>query len=136
MSRSLNKCMLIGNVGQSPEVRSTQSGSRVARLSLATNRSWTDAAGSKKEETQWHTCQFWGRLCDVVEQYVKKGDRLYVEGRIEYRSVEKDGEKRYYTDVVVSELVMLGATGGKGEAHESAPTANESGSDADEDLPF
>ncbi|MDH3424888.1 MAG: single-stranded DNA-binding protein, partial [Gemmatimonadota bacterium] len=85
MSRSLNKVMLIGNVGNDPEIRATGSGARVAKLSLATNRSWTDRnSGQKNEKTEWHRLTFFGRLVDVVEQWVKKGDRLYVEGRIEY----------------------------------------------------
>ena len=109
MSRSLNKVMLIGNVGMAPEVRTTSSGNRVAKVSLATNRSWKDGSGQQKKKTEWHRLTFFGRLVDIVEQWVKKGDRLYVEGRIEYSETEKDGEKRYWTDIVVNDLVMLGS---------------------------
>ncbi len=114
MSRSLNKVMLIGNVGSEPEIRATSSGSRVAKLSLATNRQWKDGSGQQQEKTEWHRLTFFGRLVDIVEQWVKKGDRLYAEGRVEYSQTEKDGQTRYWTDIVVSEMVMLGSTGGGG----------------------
>ncbi len=115
MSRSLNKVMLIGNVGNDPEIRATASGARVAKLSVATNRSWTDRnSGQKNEKTEWHRLTFFGRLVDIVEQYVKKGDRLYVEGRIEYSQTEGDQGPKYWTDIVVNEMVMLGSSGGAG----------------------
>ena len=115
MSRSLNKVMLIGNVGNDPEIRATSSGARVGKVSLATNRSWTDRSGQKKEKTEWHRLTFFGRLVDIVEQYVKKGDRLYVEGRVEYSQTEGEGGTKYWTDIVVTEMVMLGSSGGGGE---------------------
>src|SRR6056297_1257967 len=116
MSRSLNKVMLIGNVGSDPEIRSTSSGARVGKVSLATNRSWQGRDGQTQEKTEWHRLTFFGRLADIVEQYVKKGDRLYVEGRIEYSQTQDDkGNTRYWTDVVVNEMVMLGG-GGPGGA--------------------
>ena len=111
MSRSLNKVMLIGNVGNDPEIRALSSGARVAKVSLATNRTWSDRAGAQQERTEWHRLTFFGRLVDVVEQWVKKGDRLYVEGRIEYSQVEGEGGTRYFTDIVVNEMVMLGSSG-------------------------
>ena len=114
MSRSLNKVMLIGNVGNDPEIRATSSGARVAKVSLATNRTWSDRSGQQQEKTEWHRLTFFGRLVDIVEQWVKKGDRLYVEGRIEYSQTEGEGGPRYWTDVVVNEMVMLGSTGGGG----------------------
>ena len=86
MSRSLNKVTLIGNLGNDPEVRSTTGGNRVATFSLATSRSWNDAGGAKQEKTEWHRCVVWNtknsQLADIVEKYVKKGDKIYVEGRI------------------------------------------------------
>ncbi|MDB4907291.1 MAG: single-strand binding protein [Gemmatimonadetes bacterium] len=117
MSRSLNKVTLIGNLGNDPEVRSTTGGNRVATFSLATSRSWNDAAGAKQEKTEWHRCVVWNtkssQLADIVEKYVKKGDKLYIEGRIEYRQwQDKDGQTRYSTEINVRELIMLG--GGKG----------------------
>ena len=113
MSRSLNKVTLIGNLGNDPEVRSTTGGNRVATFSLATSRSWNDAAGAKQEKTEWHRCVVWNtkgsQLADIVEKYVKKGDKLYVEGRIEYRQwQDKDGQTRYSTEINVRELIMLG----------------------------
>jgi single-strand DNA-binding protein len=112
MSRSLNKVMLIGNVGNDPEIRATSGGARVAKVSLATNRSWSDRSGQTQEKTEWHRLTFFGRLVDIVEQWVKKGDRLYVEGRIEYSQTEGEGGPKYWTDIVVNEMVMLGSTGG------------------------
>ncbi|HUF69363.1 MAG TPA: single-stranded DNA-binding protein [Longimicrobiales bacterium] len=116
MSRSLNKVMLIGNVGADPEIRVTNSGVKVAKVSLATNRTWTDRSGQQQERTEWHRLNFWDRLADVVEQYVHKGDRLYAEGRIEYSQTEDDkGTVKYFTDIRVFEMVMLGSqTGGGG----------------------
>ena len=112
MSRSLNKVSLIGNLGNDPEVRSTTGGNRVATFSLATSRSWNDASGARQEKTEWHRCVVWNtktsQLADIVERYVKKGDKLYVEGRIEYRQwQDKDGQTRYSTEINVRELIML-----------------------------
>ena len=98
MSRSLNKVMLIGNVGSEPEIRQTPSGAKVAKVSLATNRTYTDRSGQQQEKTEWHRLTFWDRLADIVEQYVHKGDRLYVEGRIEYSQTEDEqGNARYWS---------------------------------------
>jgi single-strand DNA-binding protein len=150
MSRSLNKVMLIGNVGNDPEIRATSSGARVAKVSLATNRSWTDRnSGDKKEKTEWHRLTFFGRLVDIVEQYVKKGNRIYVEGRLEYSKTEGEGGTKYWTDIVISEMVMLGTTGGTGDfgggsgGHGGAGFGEGGGggqppaaSEPDDDLPF
>ena len=119
MSRSLNKVTLIGNLGSDPEVRSTTGGNRVATFSLATSRSWNDASGAKQEKTEWHRCVVWNSkastLADIVERYVKKGDKLYVEGRIEYRQwQDKDGQTKYSTEINVRELIMLGSGRGGG----------------------
>lgn len=112
MSRSLNKVMLIGNVGAEPEVKTTGGGTRIAKVSLATNRVYNDRSGQRQEKTEWHRLTFWDKLADLVEQYVKKGDRLYVEGRIEYSTSEDDkGQQRYFTDIIVLEMVMLGGSG-------------------------
>jgi single-strand DNA-binding protein len=115
MSRSLNKVMLIGNVGQDPEIRSTGKGTRVAKFSLATNRSWTDGSGQKQEKTEWHRCTAWAKLADVIEQYVRKGQRIYVEGRIEYSQTQDDqGGVRYWTDIQVDQMIMLSGGAGAG----------------------
>ena len=143
MSRSLNKVMLIGNVGSEPDIRATSSGTQVAKVSLATNRQWKDGSGQQKEKTEWHRLTFFGRLVDIVDQWVKKGDRLYVEGRIEYSESESDGHKKYWTDIIVSEMVMLGSTtggggGGRGGDFQSDPSPAPAPpiSEPDDDLPF
>ena len=149
MSRSLNKVMLIGNVGNDPEIRATSGGARVAKMSLATNRSWSDRSGQTQEKTEWHRLTFFGRLVDIVEQWVKKGDRLYVEGRIEYSQTEGEGGTKYWTDIVVNEMVMLGSTpggsggGGGGGGRQSGGYSGGGGGDSepalnepDDDLPF
>ncbi len=143
MSRSLNKVMLIGNVGSEPDIRATSSGTQVAKVSLATNRQWKDGSGQQKEKTEWHRLTFFGRLVDIVDQWVKKGDRLYVEGRIEYSESETDGQKKYWTDIIVSEMVMLGSTAGGGggdrgggsQSDPSPPPAPPI-SEPDDELPF
>lgn len=130
MSRSLNKASLIGNVGQEPEIRTTNNGSRVATFSLATSRTWSGPSGDKQEKTEWHKCVVWNAqrgsgLVDVVEKYVRKGEKLYVEGRIEYRQFQdKEGQTRYVTEINVRELMLLGGRGGAGgggEGEASAP---------------
>jgi single-strand DNA-binding protein len=150
MSRSLNKVMLIGNVGAEPEVRTTPGGTKVAKVSLATNRTFTDRGGQQQEKTEWHRLTFWDRLAELVEQYVHKGDRLYVEGRLEYSQTEDEkGVARYWTDIVVREMVLLGQGGAGGESggrrsEQSAPPrrrpAPSSGpfpmGEEDDDLPF
>ena len=125
MSRSLNKVTLIGNLGADPEVRSTTGGGRVATFSLATSRSWNSPSGEKQEKTEWHRCVVWNSkvstLADIVERYLKKGDKVYVEGRIEYRQwQDKEGQTRYTTEINVRELLMLsGRAGGGGEGYDS-----------------
>lgn len=152
MARSLNKVMLIGNVGNDPEIRTTGAGTKVANVSLATNRTWGGQNGQERQEkTEWHRLTFFAKLADVVEQYVKKGDRLYVEGRIEYSDNGKEGDqKRFYTSIVVQEMVLLGNGGAEGGApvgsrsggqqrRQAAPAASTVGqafSADDEDLPF
>jgi single-strand DNA-binding protein len=116
MSRSLNKVMLMGNLGNDPEVRSTPGGGRVASFSLATSRVWNDQSGTKQEKTEWHKCIAWNqgtqKLADIVEQYCKKGKPVYVEGSIEYRQwQDKEGQTRYSTEIRVRELILLGGRG-------------------------
>jgi single-strand DNA-binding protein len=155
MSRSLNKVMLIGNVGSEPEIRTTAGGTKLAKVSLATNRVFNDRSGNKQEKTEWHRLTFWDKLADLVDQYVKKGDRIYVEGRIEYSQTEDDkGNQRFWTDIVVQEMLLMGgsAGGGGGGGYEGgggqqrrrqepqgrgAPAGGPSPFDAeDDDLPF
>jgi single-strand DNA-binding protein len=125
VSRSLNKVMLIGNLGSDPEVRSTTGGNRVANFSLATTRQWNSPSGEKQEKTEWHKCIVWNTkgtgLADVVEKYCKKGDRIYVEGRIEYRQwQDKENQTRYATEINVRELLMLGGAKGSSGDFDSA----------------
>jgi single-strand DNA-binding protein len=135
MSRSLNKASLIGNVGQDPEVRSTQNGGRVATFSLATTRTWNGPSGDRQEKTEWHRCVVWNTgkgqgLADVVERYVKKGDKLYVEGRIEYRQwQDKDNVTRYTTEINVRELLLLGNPRG-GDSEGAPPSRSRSNASA------
>ena len=119
MSRSLNKVMLIGNLGADPEVRSTNNGSRVATLSLATGRQWTAQSGEKQEKTEWHRVVCWNnkgaQLADLAEKYMKKGDRIYVEGRVEYRTWEdREKQTRYVTEIIAREVLLLSTRGGPG----------------------
>ena len=117
-SNGLNKVMLIGNLGKDPELRYTGSGDAVANFSIATGESWKDKEGNKQEKTEWHRCVVWnsGRgtgLADVVEKYVRKGEKVYVEGEIEYRQwQDKDGQTRYTTEIKVKELMLLGGRPG------------------------
>ena len=106
MSRSVNRVTLVGNAGSDPDVRDTTSGTRVAHLSLATNRTYS-RNGEIQRHTDWHRLTFWGRAAETVERFVRKGSRLYVEGRIEYGTFDKDGVSVPTVDVVVHEFVML-----------------------------
>ena len=112
MSRSLNKATLIGNLGAEPEVRSTNSGTKVATLSVATSRRWTSRTGEQQEKTEWHRVVCWDKLAEICERYLKKGDRVFVEGRIEYRQWEgQDGQTRYTTEIRARDMIMLGSSG-------------------------
>jgi single-strand DNA-binding protein len=112
VSRSLNKVTLIGNLGSDPEVRNTTN-SKVATISVATSKSWKDKEGQQQEKTEWHRVVLWNsayrKLADVAEQYCKKGDKVYVEGAIEYRSwQDREGQTRYTTEINAEELILLG----------------------------
>jgi single-strand DNA-binding protein len=106
MSRSVNRVILVGNAGSDPDVRETGSGLTVAHLSLATNRVFSQN-GQTQQKTDWHRLTFWTKAAETVEQYVRKGSRLYVEGRLEYGSYERDGVSVPTTDVVVQDFVFL-----------------------------
>ena len=157
MSRSLNKVILIGNLGADPEVRSTSNGSRVATLSLATSRRWKNQSGEQQEKTEWHRVILWNNkgssLADLAERYCKKGDKIYVEGSIEYRSwQDREGQTRYTTEITARELILLSGRGDAGEsvsppakvaAGAAAKAKTESTDDfpevldsEDDDLPF
>jgi single-strand DNA-binding protein len=108
MSRSINKLILVGNVGRDPDIKTTANGSRVAHFSLATSRRIPRADGIE-ERTEWHRLTAWERLAELAEEYIRKGDRLYVEGRVEYGSFEKNGVTVPTAEVHVNELVLLGS---------------------------
>jgi single-strand DNA-binding protein len=124
VSRSLNKAIIIGNLGSDPEVRTLPGGARVANFSVATSRSWTGRDGQQQEKTEWHRIVAWDnergpKLADVAERFLKKGERVYIEGEIEYRSYEdKDGVTKYTTEIRAREMIMLGSrdSGGSGDS--------------------
>lgn len=122
MSRSLNRVEIIGNLGADPEIRSTTSGVRVATLSVATNRRWTDRQGQTQEKTEWHRVICWDRLAEICERFLKRGDRVYVDGSIEYRQFEgQDGQTKYITEIRCRDMIMLGGRGESADAGETTP---------------
>lgn len=111
----LNRATILGRLTRDPEVRSTPSGQSVSTIGIATNRVWTDRSGVKQEKVEFHNCVLWGKLADIAGQYLSKGRRVYVEGRIETRDwVGQDGVKRYKTEIVVDNLIMLDGPRGGG----------------------
>jgi len=109
MSTLKNKVQLIGHVGNDPEIKSFDGGKKLAKLSIATNESYKNDKGEKVEETQWHNLVAWGKTADIIEKYVVKGKEIAIEGKLTHKSYEdKNGEKRYVTEVVIDELLMLG----------------------------
>ena len=115
--RGINKVILVGNLGRDPEVRYTPSGTAVANVTIATGESWKDRnTGEQQERTEWHRVVFFSRLAEIVEQYLKKGAKVYVEGSLRTNSWEKDGIKRYTTEIIANEMQMLDSRGGSGDA--------------------
>jgi single-strand DNA-binding protein len=132
MSKSVNKVILIGNLGKDPELKHTSGGTAVAELALATSSNFKDKEGKWQERTEWHRIVLWERLAEVAEKYLKKGRSVYIEGRLQTRSWEdKQGQKRYTTEVVASELVLLGGGRG-GEDGGSGGKSSSRGSDFDQ----
>ena len=147
MSRgSVNKVVLIGNLGADPEVRFTPSGVQVVSATLATSEGWNDKNGERQERTEWHRLVLWRKLAEIADQYLKKGSKIYVEGKLQTRSWDdQKGHKRYVTEVVVNNLEMLDGAGGSpatevpdaGEKVENASAMVEGGTPAlGDDLPF
>jgi len=121
MARGLNKVTLIGNVGQDPEVRFTPNGDQVANFSIATTESWTKD-GQKQEKTEWHRLVAFRKLAEIIGTYVKKGSKLYIEGKLQTRSWEdKDGQKKYTTEIVANEMLMLDSKGENQGQQQEAP---------------
>src|SRR5215203_2100329 len=157
---SVNKVILVGNLGRDPETRYTPDGAAICNVSIATTSQWKDkASGERKEETEWHRVTFYGRLAEIAGEYLKKGRSVYVEGRLKTRKwQDKDGVEKYMTEIVASEMQMLGSREGmgggaaseEGGGYERAapaarpagaaanrPAAKSSGfSDMDDDIPF
>ena len=117
MARGLNKVMIIGHVGRDPEMRYTPSGRPVTSFSVATSRTWTSADGDRREETEWFNVVAWGNLARTIEKYLFRGSEVAIEGKLTHRSYDdKEGNKRYYTEVVLNDMVML--RGNKGNEEE------------------
>ena len=151
MARGVNKVILIGNLGNDPDIRYTASGAAVANISLATAETWRDKeTGDQQERTEWHRIVFFGRLAEIVGEYLKKGSQIYVEGRLQTRKwQDKEGNDRYTTEIVANEMQMLGSRGVSGGQpnHDKPPPASEKDSgqtsskvrtdeDFDDDIPF
>lgn len=127
MNNLRNKVQLIGRLGQAPEVKHLESGKTVANFSLATNEKYKNAKGELIENTEWHNLVAWGKTAEIIEKHVQKGSEIAIEGKLTSRSwVDKDGNKRYTTEVLVNELLLMG----------SKPSNEEGGGKSDDDLPF
>lgn len=150
---SVNKVILVGRLGQAPEVRYTPGGAAVANFSIATNESWLDKSGQKQERTEWHRIVVWGKLAELCGQYLAKGRQVYVEGRMQTRQwQDKDGQTKYTTEVQAQTVQFLGAQAGQGEqrtaaapsefgaapAYEASGASFSSGGStmSEEDIPF
>ncbi len=142
---NLNKAMIIGNVTRDPDVRTTGGGQQVALFSVATNRTWTDPSGQKKEQVEFHSVVAWRKLAEIIGQYVKKGGKIFVEGRLQTRSWDDpSGVKKYRTEIVAENVIMLdrkpGTPGGPGGAPvdmaPEAPTAPAEPEVNVDDIPF
>jgi single-strand DNA-binding protein len=139
----VNKVILVGNLGKDPEVRHTASGKAVARFSLATSEVWNDAEGNRQERTEWHNIIVWGKQGETCAQYLAKGRQAYIEGSIRSRSYDdKNGQKRYITEIIAQRVRFLGGGGGtrvapeaEAEAPGEAPAAGQ-GPPVDDDIPF
>jgi single-strand DNA-binding protein len=139
MSRSLNRVMLIGNLGKDPELRYTTSGVAVATFSIATNESWKDQDGNQQERTEWHNIVAWKKLAEICAEWLKKGKKVYIEGRIQTRSYDdkNTGTKKYITEIVAENMIMLDSKGSDASAGASpAPMAEARSGDRNDDLPF
>ena len=131
-SRGINKVILLGNVGQQPESKTLPSGGQVANLSLATSESWNDKqSGQKQERTEWHRVVFFNRLAEIVTEYVKKGSKIYVEGKLQTRKwQDNDGQDRYTTEIVASQMQMLDSRSGTAQDGSHAVPSDDANSQA------
>ena len=145
MARGVNKVILVGNLGQKPEIRYTQTNTAVATLSIATSESWKDKdSGEQREKTEWHRVVFFGKLAEIAEQYLDKGSQLYVEGKLQTRKwQDKEGNDKYTTEILGNEMNMLGGrqiSSDSGEFDQSQPVSQTVQSPdtqiSEEDIPF
>ena len=119
MARGINKVILVGNLGNDPEVRYSQSGSAITTISVATSESWKDKNGEQQERTEWHRVKFFGRLAEIAGEYLKKGRQVYIEGSLRTEKyTDKSGVEKYSTDIIANEMQMLGSGMGGGEGGE------------------
>ena len=138
---SLNKVILIGNLGRDPEVRYTQNGAAVANFTLATNEVWTDKSGERQEKTEWHRIVVWGKQAEIVKEYLSKGKQVYVEGSLQTRQWDdREGHKRTTTEIKANRVLMLGRPG-SGEQRTSQPAESreivaEDQTPPEDDIPF
>jgi single-strand DNA-binding protein len=145
---SVNKVILVGRLGKDPELKYTQSGDAVANFSIATDETWKDQSGEKQQRTEWHNIVAWKKLADICGEYVKKGQQVYIEGKLQTRKWEdQEGNTKYKTEIVANNLVMLGKKedngGGSYEGEERASkkrapsaTSVDDGGITDDDIPF
>jgi single-strand DNA-binding protein len=141
MAEGLNKAVLLGNLGADPELRMTQSGQSVLKLRLATNENYLDRNKQRQERVEWHQITLWGKRAEALARILSKGDRLFVEGRIQTSSYDdRDGNKRYRTEIVATNVLLQGGRGdGRGEAREEPPTQAHGDfgePPEDDDIPF
>lgn len=145
MANGLNKVILIGNLGRDPEVRYTPGGLAVANFSMATSETWTNKEGEKETRTEWHRIVAWGKLGEICGEYLSKGKQVYIEGRIQTREWEdKEGNKRYTTEIIASQMLMLGSRESAGEPRPSPSSDMETpnlpeppiSKTKDDDIPF
>jgi single-strand DNA-binding protein len=141
MAKDLNKVMLIGRLGQDPEIRYTQSGIAVTTFSVATNFRWKDQEGNWQDKTEWHNLKAWRGLAETCSTYLKKGSRVYLEGRLETSSWEDENKKKHYkTEIVIDDMIMLDPksdnSGGSTSNASAKTTETKAASNTDDDLPF
>ena len=135
---SVNKVIIIGNLGKDPETRALPSGDSVSNFSVATTESWKDKAGEKQEHTEWHRVNAFGKLAEICNEYLKKGSAVYIEGKLRTRTWEQDGVKKYSTEVIADRMQMVGGRPEKAESPKQDKPKFQKGSimDMEEDIPF
>jgi single-strand DNA-binding protein len=149
MAEGLNRVMLLGNLGADPELKVTSNGNAILKLRIATTDSYLDRNNTRQERTEWHSVSMWGKRGEALAKFLTKGDRIFVEGRLETSSYDKDGEKRYRTEIVASNVILNGGGGAREQPREErrdpppprrpargAASAHDDYRGADDDVPF